>query len=150
MSSPWILDRPKFILFGDSITQRGFDNGWVASLANHYIRKADVFNRGFSGYNTRWAKHLLPTVFKKATNQGCCNCLSLALSLSLSPSLRGLIKIIIIVKKKKKKKKVVRFWLRLSYKSVQKNSGPPALLGPLMGVVHFRDILDIFFDRCQG
>jgi len=27
-----------------------------------YVRRADVLNRGFSGYNTRWALELLPEV----------------------------------------------------------------------------------------
>lgn len=56
------------VLFGDSITQFSFDpsnKGFGAALANDYQRKADVLNRGFSGYNTEWAipilKQLLPT-----------------------------------------------------------------------------------------
>lgn len=51
------------ILFGDSITQFGFspsDSGWCAVLANHFQRRVDFINRGFSGYTTRWAKHILP------------------------------------------------------------------------------------------
>eukprot|EP00667_Euglena_gracilis_P020064 EG_transcript_21610 len=63
MSVPWTRQRLTFVLFGDSITQRGFEDGWVASLANHYTRKADVLNRGYGGYNTRWAFYLLPRVF---------------------------------------------------------------------------------------
>ncbi|CAO3671210.1 unnamed protein product [Rhizopus stolonifer] len=39
--------------------------GFASALANAYIRKLDVINRGFSGYNTDWAlpifKQLLPT-----------------------------------------------------------------------------------------
>lgn len=53
MSVPWTRQRLTFVLFGDSITQRGFEDGWVASLANHYTRKADVLNRGYGGYNAR-------------------------------------------------------------------------------------------------
>ena len=34
-------------------------NGWGARLAAHYCRKADIVNRGFGGYNTRWALKLL-------------------------------------------------------------------------------------------
>ena len=63
MAAPWVMRRPTMILFGDSITQRGFEpetSGWAAKLANHFTRKADIINRGFSGYNTRWAKYLLP------------------------------------------------------------------------------------------
>ena len=57
--------RARFVLFGDSITQQGFSlehGGWASSLSNAYARKADVINRGYSGYNTRWAKNLLPEV----------------------------------------------------------------------------------------
>jgi hypothetical protein len=59
--------RPQFVLFGDSITQRGWeDRGWAAGLADAYGRKADVINRGYSGYNSRWALHLLDRVFPAA------------------------------------------------------------------------------------
>ena len=46
----------RILLLGDSITQESFDapNGWGAGLASWYVRKADVVNRGFDGYNTRW------------------------------------------------------------------------------------------------
>lgn len=49
--------RAKIILFGDSITQMSFsatDCGWGAYIADRYQRRADVINRGFSGYNTNW------------------------------------------------------------------------------------------------
>eukprot|EP00579_Thalassiosira_antarctica_P007381 CAMPEP_0201885518 /NCGR_PEP_ID=MMETSP0902-20130614/19231_1 /ASSEMBLY_ACC=CAM_ASM_000551 /TAXON_ID=420261 /ORGANISM="Thalassiosira antarctica, Strain CCMP982" /LENGTH=271 /DNA_ID=CAMNT_0048414763 /DNA_START=195 /DNA_END=1010 /DNA_ORIENTATION=- len=49
--------RPKIILFGDSITQVSFsasDCGWGACLADRYQRRADILNRGFSGYNSGW------------------------------------------------------------------------------------------------
>ena len=55
--------RPQFLLFGDSITQKSFAHGgWGAALANAYQRKADVVNRGYSGYNSRWALQLLDRV----------------------------------------------------------------------------------------
>uniref|UniRef100_A0A6A7FZ15 Isoamyl acetate-hydrolyzing esterase 1 homolog n=1 Tax=Hirondellea gigas TaxID=1518452 RepID=A0A6A7FZ15_9CRUS len=46
---------PRVMLFGDSITQRGFttEGGWAAMLANSLQRRCDVISRGFSGYNTR-------------------------------------------------------------------------------------------------
>ena len=49
-------ERPQFVLFGDSITQMAFasPDGWAAKLADDYTARVDVFNRGFSGYNTRW------------------------------------------------------------------------------------------------
>ena len=49
--------RIKVVLFGDSITQQSFsaeNSGWGAALQNWYSRTGDVFNRGFSGYNSRW------------------------------------------------------------------------------------------------
>lgn len=49
--------RAKIILYGDSITQMSFsatDGGWGAYVADQYQRRADVINRGFSGYNTNW------------------------------------------------------------------------------------------------
>jgi lysophospholipase L1-like esterase len=59
--------RPVVALFGDSITQQGFgvngNIGWAALLAAAYTRRADVLNRGFSGYNTNHALELLPRVF---------------------------------------------------------------------------------------
>lgn len=56
---------PRIICVGDSITQQGTneDSGWFNALAAAYIRKADIVNRGFSGYNTRWVKHVVPTLF---------------------------------------------------------------------------------------
>ena len=35
----------------------------MSQLSNAYTRRADVLNRGYSGYNTRHAVDLLPTVF---------------------------------------------------------------------------------------
>ena len=58
--------RPKLLLFGDSLTQRGFEGpgqGWAAGLAHIYGRRADVVNRGFSGYTTKWCALMLPTLF---------------------------------------------------------------------------------------
>lgn len=59
--------RPSIVLFGDSITQEGFGVnggvGWASLLAASYSRRADVLNRGFSGYNTHHALNLLPRVF---------------------------------------------------------------------------------------
>ncbi|CAO3573606.1 unnamed protein product [Mortierella alpina] len=52
-----------FLLFGDSITQYSFDvaeRGFGAQLAHVFQRRLDVINRGFSGYTTEQAIHLLP------------------------------------------------------------------------------------------
>ncbi|KAF8459557.1 SGNH hydrolase-type esterase domain-containing protein [Terfezia claveryi] len=49
---------PKIVLVGDSLTQLSFcPYGIGAQLAHAYCRKADILNRGVSGYNSRW---LLP------------------------------------------------------------------------------------------
>ncbi|XP_038058334.1 isoamyl acetate-hydrolyzing esterase 1 homolog [Patiria miniata] len=57
---------PKVILFGDSITQYSFsDGGWGAAVADSLRRKCDVFNRGFSGYNSSWARLILSKCIPK-------------------------------------------------------------------------------------
>lgn len=67
------LKWPKIILFGDSLTQHSFEpeNGlWGALLADRLQRICDVIPRGFSGYNTRMCKILLPRIFNKENIQG--------------------------------------------------------------------------------
>ena len=63
MIYPIHLDQ--ILLFGDSITQYSFNpklEGFGAHIAHSYVRKMDVMNRGFSGYNTEWCLPLLPQV----------------------------------------------------------------------------------------
>ena len=107
LSGLWTSDRRRWILFGDSLTERslGF-GGWGSSIAHQYYRRVDIVNRGdchghagpclsvtpcdhllpcihgscdptdtmsygissrtlqgFSGYNSRWAMHLVNDVF---------------------------------------------------------------------------------------
>ena len=55
----------QFILFGDSITQQSFDpaggrGAFGPALTDYYVRRLDIINRGFSGYNTRQALKVLP------------------------------------------------------------------------------------------
>uniref|UniRef100_A0A7N0ZYM2 SGNH hydrolase-type esterase domain-containing protein n=1 Tax=Kalanchoe fedtschenkoi TaxID=63787 RepID=A0A7N0ZYM2_KALFE len=58
------MRRPQVVLFGDSITEQSFrSGGWGAALADSYSRKVDVLNRGYGGYNTRWALFLLHHIF---------------------------------------------------------------------------------------
>ena len=46
--------RLQIVTVGDSITEYGSrQGGWVSLLSGHYVRHADVYNRGYSGYNTR-------------------------------------------------------------------------------------------------
>ncbi|GAB5034412.1 isoamyl acetate-hydrolyzing esterase 1-like protein [Nannochloropsis oceanica] len=59
-------DRPYITLFGDSITQYGWNPallGYASLLAHTYTRCADVKNRGASGYTTRDAVRVLDSVF---------------------------------------------------------------------------------------
>ncbi|EQC38188.1 hypothetical protein SDRG_04617 [Saprolegnia diclina VS20] len=47
---------PTIVLIGDSITQQGAiasANGFVSLLCQDYVRKADILNRGCSGWTTR-------------------------------------------------------------------------------------------------
>lgn len=51
--------RPIVLLLGDSLTQQGYnENGWCSHLSHHFRRTADVLNRGYNGYNTRWYKQV--------------------------------------------------------------------------------------------
>lgn len=61
--------RAKILLLGDSITQQSFSAtncGWGACIADRYQRRADVLNRGFSGYNSDWFLHFATTDEGKA------------------------------------------------------------------------------------
>ena len=64
--------RPQFVLFGDSITQKSFapERGWGTTIADVYQRRVDVINRGYSGYNTRWALKILDDVFPSPLTDG--------------------------------------------------------------------------------
>lgn len=46
-----MTETAKILLLGDSLTQLAFE-GWGARLAHVYQRRADILNRGCSGYNT--------------------------------------------------------------------------------------------------
>lgn len=58
--------RPNILLFGDSLTQRGFGEngfvGWASLLASAYTRRADIINRGFGGYNSNHALDVWPNI----------------------------------------------------------------------------------------
>ena len=50
----------KIVLFGDSLTQQSFSvGGFGQRLADVYQRRADILNRGLSGYNSRWGKEFV-------------------------------------------------------------------------------------------
>ncbi|XP_044274262.1 isoamyl acetate-hydrolyzing esterase 1 homolog [Varanus komodoensis] len=64
-----LLLQPRIILFGDSITEFSFqEKGWGTLLTHRLVRKCDVLNRGLSGYNSRWAKMVLPRLINKEYN----------------------------------------------------------------------------------
>ncbi|ETV73987.1 hypothetical protein H257_11299 [Aphanomyces astaci] len=59
---------PLIVALGDSITQFGADpafQGFQALLSQDYVRKADVLNRGLSGWTTRWWRHYLPQLVRE-------------------------------------------------------------------------------------
>ncbi|MBN3311270.1 IAH1 esterase, partial [Amia calva] len=50
--------------------QFSFDSqGWGSAIANKLARKCDVVNRGLSGYNSRWAKIVLPRIMGSVDGQ---------------------------------------------------------------------------------
>ena len=60
--------RSKIVLFGDSITEYSFSKrhgGWGALLAERFMWSSDVLNRGYSGYNTRWARVLMEEALQR-------------------------------------------------------------------------------------
>lgn len=56
--------RPSIWMFGCDDTEQAF-TGWAGSIANAYSQRADVFNRGYDGYNTLHALHVFPRIFGK-------------------------------------------------------------------------------------
>jgi len=55
---------------GDSLTQKGWsEGGLIQRLAEAYVRKLDVLNRGFGGYQTDWAIQVLEQIFAKQHEQ---------------------------------------------------------------------------------
>jgi len=58
---------PSVVCIGDSQTQLAWcGGGWLQQLAEHNVRKADIINRGFSGYNTRMLLQVLPDLLSSA------------------------------------------------------------------------------------
>ncbi|CAN8067624.1 unnamed protein product [Agarophyton chilense] len=61
---------PSVLLFGDSITEQSVSSsnpnapGWSALLREAYSARVELFVRGFSGYNTRWALHVFPRLIQ--------------------------------------------------------------------------------------
>ncbi|KAJ8898954.1 hypothetical protein K2173_008454 [Erythroxylum novogranatense] len=58
--------RPQFVLFGSSIVQFSYSHdGWGAMLSEIYSRKADVFLRGYLGWNSARALQVIDQIFPK-------------------------------------------------------------------------------------
>eukprot|EP00301_Raphidiophrys_heterophryoidea_P024901 c8220_g1_i2.p1 GENE.c8220_g1_i2~~c8220_g1_i2.p1 ORF type:complete len:328 (-),score=47.32 c8220_g1_i2:71-916(-) len=60
-----VARRKTVMCLGDSLTEQGYNpetHGWVAGLSDRYGRTVDVINRGFSGYNSRWIRRMLPRI----------------------------------------------------------------------------------------
>jgi len=58
--------RERIVLFGDSLTERAFEDGGFGSKVQDTFRRfADVHCRGYSGYNTNHAVCMLNEVFPK-------------------------------------------------------------------------------------
>jgi lysophospholipase L1-like esterase len=70
MATPY----PQVVLFGDSLFQACTDlqDGFAfqAALQSHCIRRYDVVNRGFSGYNSSQALKALPDIFPASPPSG--------------------------------------------------------------------------------
>lgn len=83
--------RPTIILFGDSITEFAFGEGgqvgWAGLLSSVYTRRADVLSRGFSGYNTRHALGVMPSIFGGGVDEGTEKNDDTDVASSLAPSL---------------------------------------------------------------
>ena len=48
-----------------SLSGNVISGGFNTIMHFFYVRKCDVINRGFSGYNARWCSHLLPQLVTK-------------------------------------------------------------------------------------
>ncbi|KAF6038639.1 IAH1 [Bugula neritina] len=72
-ASSTLVRWPKILLLGDSQTQYGFneESSWVSKLASHFQRRCDVINRGFSGYNSRWLKEMIPKLIDEELAKEC-------------------------------------------------------------------------------
>ncbi|WVR09742.1 hypothetical protein IAU60_006818 [Kwoniella sp. DSM 27419] len=60
------------MLFGDSLTQAWSDGSLAQRMSEFYMRRCDVVNRGYGGYNSDWALPVFEQVFatKEAREKG--------------------------------------------------------------------------------
>lgn len=61
----------KLVLFGDSITELCFNEGFEftlgGALQDDYVRKLDILNRGYGGYIAKWGRIVLPKILAAET-----------------------------------------------------------------------------------
>ncbi|PWN23997.1 SGNH hydrolase [Microstroma glucosiphilum] len=80
---------PSIVCFGDSQTQyANGPGGFIASLAHAYQRKADVFNRGFSGYTTRQALFVARQLFCQSPHAAIVNVRAVIIWLGCNDSIQ--------------------------------------------------------------
>lgn len=62
--TPFGVHRPEMLLFGDSLTDRGYlpGQGWALPLTGAYRRRVDIVHRGYGGYSTHDALQILPAI----------------------------------------------------------------------------------------
>ncbi|EIW81976.1 SGNH hydrolase [Coniophora puteana RWD-64-598 SS2] len=61
----------EIVLFGDSLTQRSWQPGGLAQrLADAYVRKLDVVNRGLGGYQSTWGTRVLEQLLAQRNAPG--------------------------------------------------------------------------------
>lgn len=75
--NPMVSPPPALFLFGDSLTEYSVNAsdptvapGWATLLREAYGGDAEVFVRGHSGYNSRWALHILPRELHSVLSAG--------------------------------------------------------------------------------
>ncbi|XP_027929833.1 GDSL esterase/lipase CPRD49-like [Vigna unguiculata] len=61
--------RQQFVLFGSSIVQYSYYEGWGATLSHVYARKADIVLRGYAAWNSRRALEVLDSIFPKEAKE---------------------------------------------------------------------------------
>uniref|UniRef100_UPI00358EF4A1 isoamyl acetate-hydrolyzing esterase 1 homolog n=1 Tax=Myxine glutinosa TaxID=7769 RepID=UPI00358EF4A1 len=81
---------PRLVLFGDSLSQHALEEGgWGSRLAEKLVRRCDVVCRGLSGYNSRFARLVLPRILpytnKKEENENTTVTVLLGSNDSVSP-----------------------------------------------------------------
>lgn len=66
MATPFTTQRPEILLWGDSLTDRGYipPYGWALALTGNYRRRCDIIHRGYGGYSTHDALQTLDKILE--------------------------------------------------------------------------------------